>query len=297
MNQEMQTGISGNLSASVNAEAQRNVYSRSSTNSQLIRPNETIQTTNPVNQRSQRAGYSGNLTSYFPRQFNFTRNKRKRNCKDKGSNIKGNRYFYKEIVLLTGLNDTRTPRQGTKLYLKQNQHIVRGVQFSKEWLEQQVIEQVKSLFGSKLSNYSFEFLESVYTQLVSPTLPPGEAFNGMMFYTNFRDKIVYVRPQDQVVPLPPPVTKSKKKARASQDSDESTASEFGTERSAGEDDEISRIRGLFTSESSSTTAVDSIPETSLSESLVSQSSNQHINSNNTVRVQEILPVDSIPESS
>ena len=157
---------------------------------------------------------------------------------------------------------------------------------------------MKSLFGSKLSNCSFEFLESVYTQLVSPTLPPGEAFNGMMFYTTFRDKIVYVRPQDQVIPLPPPVTKSKKKARASQDSDESTASEFGTERSAGEDDdEILRIRGLFTSESSSTTAVDSIPETSLSESLVSQSSNQHINSNNTVRVQEILPVDSIPESS
>ena len=49
MNQEMQTGISGNLSASVNAEAQRNVYSRSSTNCQLIRPNETIQTTNQVN--------------------------------------------------------------------------------------------------------------------------------------------------------------------------------------------------------------------------------------------------------
>ncbi|CAB4035240.1 Hypothetical predicted protein, partial [Paramuricea clavata] len=141
MNQEMQTGISGNLSASVNDEAQRNVYSRSSTNSQLICPNETIQTTNQVNQRSQRAGYSGNLTSYFPGQFNFTRNKRKRNCKDKGSNIKGNRYFYKEIVLLTGPNDTRTPQQGTKLYLKQNQHIVRGVQFSKEWLEQQVIEQ------------------------------------------------------------------------------------------------------------------------------------------------------------
>jgi hypothetical protein len=103
----------------------------------------------------------------------------------------------------------------------------------------------------------------VYTQLVSPTLPPGEAFNGMMFYTTIRDKFVYVRPQDQVIPLPPPVTKSKKKARASQDSDESTASEFGTERSVVEDDEILRIRGLFTSESSSTTAVDSIPETSL----------------------------------
>jgi hypothetical protein len=42
---------------------------------------------------------------------------------------------------------------------------------------------------------------------------------------------------------------------------------------------------------------DALTALTISESLVSQSSNQHINSNNTVRVQEILPVDSIPESS
>ena len=106
---------------------------------------------------------------------------------------------------MTGPNDTVTPRQSTKLYLKRSKQIVRGVQFSKQWSEDQVTQQVKSLFVSKLSECSFEFLESVYTDLVPPTLPPGESFNGMMFYTTFRDKIVYVRPQDQVIPPPPKV--------------------------------------------------------------------------------------------
>ena len=84
--------------------------------------------------------------------------------------------------------------------IKCNKQIVRGVQFSKQWSEDQVAQQVKILFDSKLSECSFEFLESVYTDLVPPTLQPGESFNGMMFYTTFRDKIVYVRPQDQVIP-------------------------------------------------------------------------------------------------
>ena len=195
---------------------------------------------------------------------------------------------------MTGPNDTVTPRQGTKLtLLKRNKQIVRGVQFSKQWSEDQVTQQVKSLFGSKLPECSFEFLESVHTDLVPPTLPPGESFNGMMFYTTFRDKIVYVRPQDQVIPPPPKVAKSKKSKKTASvfketlhDSDDSTISGFGTERLADEESEILQTKGLSTVENSSNTVVDVISDPSISESLVSQNSN----SSNTNTEQEIPPV-------
>ena len=135
---------------------QANGFSRSVMNSQLICRNETSQTPNqlqddfvnnlaPVNQQSETMGCNRNLTSYIPRRFNFTRNRGKRNCKGKASNVKGNSCFYKEIVLLPGPNDTVTPRQGTKLYLKCNKKIVRGVQFPKQRSRDQVTQQVKSL--------------------------------------------------------------------------------------------------------------------------------------------------------
>ena len=293
-----QQGQSQTMLASTGVQA--NGFSRPVTNSQLIRRNETSQTPNQlqddlgqVNQQSETMGRNRNLTSYVPRQFNFTRNRGKRTCKAKASNVKGNSCFYKEIVLLTGPNDTVTPRQGTKLYLKRNKQIVRGVQFSKQWSEDQVTQQVKSLFGSKLPECSFEFLESVYTDLVPPTLPPGESFNGMMFYTTFRDKIVYVRPQDQVIPPPPKVAKSKKSKKTASvfketlhDSDDSIISGFGTERSADEENEILQTKGLPTVENSSNTVVDVISDPSISESLVSQNSN----SSNTNTEQEIPPV-------
>ena len=297
-----QQGQSQTMLASTGVQA--NGFSRPVTNSKIIRRNETSQTPNQlqddfvnnlgqVNQQSETMGCNGNLTSYVPRRFNFTRNRGKRNCKAKAPNIKGNSCFYKEIVLLTGPNDTVTPRQGTKLYLKRNKQIVRGVQFSKQWSEDQVTQQVKSLFGSKLLECSFEFLESVYTDFVPPTLPPGESFNGMMFCTTFRDKIVYVRPQDQVIPPPPKVARSKKSKKTASvfeetlhDSDDSTISEFGTERSADEENEILQAKGLSTVENSSNTVVDVISDPSISESLVSQNSN----SSNTNTEQEISPV-------
>lgn len=160
------------------------------------------------------------------------------------------------------------PRQGTKLYLKQNQNIVRGVQFGKEWPEQQVVEKVKSSFGQKLLHCNFEFLESVYTQLVPPTLPPGETFNGMMFFTTFKDKVVYVRPAEQVIPLPPQIAKSKKSAHILADEDD-----------GGTDDEICRVSGLF---SGSTITQHSIQQSNSDSTVgVSQSSNQQDDNSNT----------------
>ena len=122
---------------------------------------------------------------------------------------------------------------------------------------------------------------------------PGESFNGMMFYTTFRHKIVYVRPQDHVIPPSPKVARSKKSKKTASlfeeslhDSDDSTISEFGTERSADEENEILQANGLSTVENSCNTAVDVISDPSISESLVSQNSN----SSNTNTEQEIPPV-------
>ncbi len=208
----------------------------------------------------------------------MTRKRKRRFCKEKSSNAKGNSFYFKEIVLLTGPHDSVVPRQGTKLYLKQNQNIVRGVQFSKEWSEQQVVEKVKSLFGQKLLHCNFEFLESVYTHLVPPTLPPGETFNGMMFFTTFKDKVVYARPAEQVIALPPQIAKSKKR----KDSDGCSAS-LADEEDGDTDDEICRVSSL----SCRNDVLDcDLSKSSLSGSTIIQSSNQHNKSNTTACVSQ-----------
>jgi hypothetical protein len=223
------------------------------------------------------------------------RKRKQRFCKEKSSNAKGNSFYFKEIVLLTGPHDNIVPRQGSKLYLKQNQNIVRGVQFlkqnqnivrgvqfSKEWSEQQVVEKVKSLFGQKLLHCNFEFLESVYTHLVPPTLPPGEAFNGMMFFTTFKDKVVYARPSEQVNPLPPKMAKSKKRDLILEGSDSCSPS-LADEEDVETDDEIYRMSGL--SCRSDVTDCDSSMY-SLSGSAITQSRNQHSKSSTIASVSQ-----------
>ena len=90
-----QQGQSQTMLASTGVQA--NGFSRPVTNSQLIRRNETSQTPNQlqddlgqVNQQSETMGRNRNLTSYVPRRLNFTRNRGKRTCKAKASNVKGN---------------------------------------------------------------------------------------------------------------------------------------------------------------------------------------------------------------
>ena len=77
-----------------------------------------------------------NVRPFFAGRPKFTGSKKSRNYKGKKTSSKGKKLYYKEAVLLTGPNDTITPRQGVKLYLKQNKQIVRGVQFSYNWSEQ-----------------------------------------------------------------------------------------------------------------------------------------------------------------
>ena len=125
------------------------------TNNQLRNNEKPAQ----VNQKIQNPSISGTLSiPYLLNRINFTRNKRNGAlARKKGSKAKGTSFFYKEIVLLTGPNDTTIPRQGTKLYIKQNHNTVRAVKFNKNWSEQQVVEKLKSLFGRKLMNCNLNF--------------------------------------------------------------------------------------------------------------------------------------------
>ena len=288
-----QQSNNSNNSTNSRVEIGTNIPTQSTTGGRLINQSETNRQLWPI-QRP--------ITPYFLDRLNLTRKRKRHFYKEKRSNAKGNSFYFKEIVLLSGPHDNSVPRQGTKLYLKQNQNIVRGVQFSKEWSEQQVVEKVKSIFGKKLLHCNFEFLESVYTQLVPPTLPPGETFNGMMFFNTFKDKIVYARPAEQVIPLPPQIAKSRKRAGILEDSGGCLVS-LADEEDAETDDEICRVSGLScrndvldcdvsrstimrSSSNSNTTASvsqssnrhDSSSNTTAS---VSQSSNQHNNNSNT----------------
>lgn len=194
----------------------------------------TLATSTPVHSQSlsseEAANDMRNVHPFFAGTPKFTRSRKGQTYKGKGTSTKENRLYYKEVVLLTGNNDTITPRQGVKLYLKQNNQIVRGVQFSKDWSQQQICDKERHLFEKKLEHFNFEFVESVYTELVPPTLPPSEKYDGTMLYTSFKEKILYVRPQQQVIPLPPLSGKSKRKKSTKvfegiDDSDESYAFE------------------------------------------------------------------------
>ena len=67
---------------------------------------------------------------------------------------------------------------------------------------------MKSLFETKLERFcSFELLESIYTEFVSPTLPPTEIFDSTMLHTSFKDKVLFIRPRQQLIPLAPPASK------------------------------------------------------------------------------------------
>ncbi len=109
--------------------------------------------------------------------------------------------FTRDIILLSGPDDKNIPRQGNKLFLQENGHIINAFQFMKEWSDIEVILQIAKVFKDKIPNgVDFEILHSVHTTLVTPTLASGQKLNGSVMCRIFRDnKPVYVRPSMQIL--------------------------------------------------------------------------------------------------
>ena len=102
-------------------------------------------------------------------------------------------------MLLAGPADDIVPRQGMKLYLTENQHVVKEVMFMKEWKAADVVAKIKDVFHEKLANCEISILESVHKKLMPPALERGSDLNGEKVSKIFKEKPLYIRPSIQIL--------------------------------------------------------------------------------------------------
>ena len=134
-----------------------------------------------------------NKRKYFGHGFQS----RKGNFKAAGRKPAGP--FRRDIVLLAGPADDIVPRQGMKLYLIENQHVVKEVMLMKEWKAADVVAKIKDVFHEKLANCEISILESVHKKLMPPALERGSDLNGEKVSKIFKEKPPYIRPSIQIL--------------------------------------------------------------------------------------------------
>ena len=110
--------------------------------------------------------------------------------------------FLCDLVLLNGPDSNTVPRQGTRVVLMENGHVLSACPFSKDMNEVQVEATILEAFPDKIPPLTdIEILTSVHTKLVKPTLAPGQAgINGIILHRLFKNKPVYVRPSSVLLP-------------------------------------------------------------------------------------------------
>lgn len=147
------------------------------------------------------------MTPRFRLSYNFSNSRSGQNTRKKGKAIndkKPNGQFVKDVILLGGPDQDTVPRQGARVWLMENGHIVAGAVFRKEWSEKALHDFLKSLFPSKLEAFDdFELVMSVHSRLMAPVLAPGQALSGFLLQKVFKDKPVYIRPMRDILPIEP----------------------------------------------------------------------------------------------
>ena len=112
-----------------------------------------------------------------------------------------NRAFLRDLVLLSGPNDTVVPRQGARVLLSENGHIINGCQFTKSMSAAQVETRIMEVFDGKIPNLvDIELLMSVHNSLVIPNLAPDQkGIDGVIVHRLFKNKPVYIRPSCELL--------------------------------------------------------------------------------------------------
>ena len=159
----------------------------------------------PPNQPNQanQAGCSGSSSSssrsYMPsfrRKFNSTNNPFRSKGKGK-SVVKGP--FMRDVILLTGPNVNKVPRQAKRVWLMENGFVISGFQLQKEWSDCVVEACLREAFEEKIPvGVDFEIVMPVHSTLVKPTLAPGQLLNGVMVHRIFKEKPIYIRPCEEI---------------------------------------------------------------------------------------------------
>ena len=106
----------------------------------------------------------------------------------------------RDVILLTGPDINSVPRQGKRVWLMENGHVISGFQLQKEWSECVLEACLKEAFEEKIPDgVDFEILIPVHRTLVKPTLAPGQVLNGVMVHRIFKEKPIYIRPLEQIM--------------------------------------------------------------------------------------------------
>lgn len=110
--------------------------------------------------------------------------------------------FLCDLVLLPGPSSSVVPRQGSKLLLMEQGHVLSACEFSKGMTEIQVETIILQAFVDKIpSHVDIEILTSAHSKLVKPALAPGQqGISGVILNRLFRNKPVYVRPSHRLLP-------------------------------------------------------------------------------------------------
>lgn len=101
----------------------------------------------------------------------------------------------RDLILLSGPNETNVPRQGARVLLSENGHVVTACQFTKGMSESQIEAKIMEAFDGKIPDLAdVELLMSVHTALVVPNLHGTWSIHDVILHRLFKDKRVYVRP-------------------------------------------------------------------------------------------------------
>lgn len=114
-----------------------------------------------------------------------------------------NKPFMRDLILLSGPNDTVVPRQGARLALMENGHVITGCKFTKGQSDTEVETTIMIAFEGKIPEVGvdIELLTSMHTTLVKPSLAPGQnGIDGTILQRLYKNKPVYIRPDHQLLP-------------------------------------------------------------------------------------------------
>jgi hypothetical protein len=127
--------------------------------------------------RSQEDAY--NTRRYFGNQRSVMKSNRWRKGKDPKTKKTSTGPFSHDIILLSGPDDKDIPRQGSKVFLQENGHIISAFEFHKEWSDIDVELEIRQAFQETLpDDVDIEIVHSDHTTLLTPTLAPGQYLTG-----------------------------------------------------------------------------------------------------------------------
>lgn len=154
-----------------------------------------------------------NARKYFGNQRSAIKNSRSRKGKDTKRNAGSFGSFSRDLILLAGPDDKDIPRQGRKVFLQENGHIISAFEFRKEWSDIEVELEIREAFLERLpASVDIEIVHSVHTALLKSTLAPGQYLTGSVINRIFRDnKPVYIMPCWQILHPPKPIKVEKRR--------------------------------------------------------------------------------------